>query len=791
MSGFKFSPPSLAALPVLPLGDPTLAELVSAEASYDGDPRLGNVTFSFDASAEGSIRVCNSPDDEDPGDGVLGANADEETDEALRPALVFDARHAWLKYRFDGAAEGSAAAEFSPAGVAVRPKVEGQKGVVFAYYRRHDPSEQAAAAVFADAVSLRAAFSASDALALEEGDALLYRVYGELSAGLTLKWSDVFTASLSNLSALLRSGEVVALKADAGAEVNFRVGLRDDFRLVFTKGGPVGDVAETVRVSVYKSKTREAGVGARLGVSVEFEDPDAVEARLTKVYEALAGAAFEDLERILDEAGRAASLEAVPAELQMPARLLLTRLGLDPLLAKPAELKAKWEEVKAKAPGIIEKVAKTKVELGFAYEYLRVGTDKTLLRADLDAETFRRVHPDLMVCRLEGLTEWLRSEAPEGALKRYLRQKSIKVSKSWGFNLGASPWGVTVGGTDRLETSRVVQENVGGGQRVAYDGLRSYEGFWMKDRVTFAADFKAEMRGFAAPPLTCLFDYGLSFKWEWEEESLTREEFAKVLDHAHLWRVLTPQRAEQAADSLDGLFGKGATVRLELTLDREALAALLPILVNPPAPPFNPPDGYKDKFDADRRLETWGAEALAAAMPYMEMFDGRRDPATRLHLYAPLWRRYFEEDSRPFEDYRRLARREIPRLADRLKLGLRDDGGLAEHESVEAQRQSTFAGMIELHQGPGGSSAGVHRNWQSFARGLKILEEAARPDNCLPEDRVEQSFGDLSRFFTQSLYLRAAGFFVAEVARLTGQSRLLKRSLTVTDADDETVTIGS
>jgi hypothetical protein len=790
MSGFKFSPPSLAALPVLPLGDQTLTDLVTAEASYDGDPKLGKITFSFDASAQGLIRVCNSADDEDADDGVLGADAGEETDEALSPSLVFDAEHAWLKYRFGGLAKGSVAAEFSPGGVAVLPKVEGQKGVVFAYYRRHDPVEMAAAAVLADAVSLRTAFVADDALALEEGDALLYRLYGELSAGLTLKWSDVFTAGLSNLSALLRAGEVIALKADAGAEVNFHVGVRDDFRLVFTKGGRIGNIDETVRVSIFKSKTRELGVGAKLGVSVEFADPDAVEGQLTKVYEALAGPLVGNVDKLLGEADRAASLEALPVELQMPARLLMTRLGLDPLLAKPAELRAKWEEVKGKVPGIIEKVAKTKVELGFTYEYLRVSTDRTLLRADLDAETFRRLHPDLMVCRLEGLTEWLRDKAPEGALKRYLRQRSVKVSKSWGFNLSISPWGVKVGGTDRLETTRVIQENVRGEQRVAYDGLRSYEGMWMKDTVTFAADFKAEMRTYAAPPLTCQFDYGLSLKWEWEEALLGREEFTKVLDHARLWRVVAPNRTEQATAAAEDAFGKSATVRLELTLDQEALVGLLPLLVNPPAPPFNPPDGY-NKLDADRRLDVWGAEALAAAMPYMEMFDGRRDPLVRLHLYAPLWRRYFKEDSRSFSDYRRIAHQEIPQLSDALNLGLKDDEGLAAHEFVEAQKQSTFAGMIELHQGAGGSSAGVHRNWQSFARGLKTLAAAARPDNCLPFDRIENSFDDMARFFTQSLYLRAAGYFIAEVARLTGKSRLLKRTLTVTYGDGETVSIGS
>lgn len=790
MSGFKFSPPTLAALPVLPLNDPTLGELVAAGVTYDGDPVLGKITFSFDASAHGLIRVCNSADDETTEDGVLGAEAGAETDEALQPALVFDPTHAWLKYRFEGSAKGSVAAEFAPAGVAVAPKVEGQKGVVFAYYRRHDPAEQTAAAVLADAVSLRTAFSASDALALEEGDALLYRLYGELSAALTLKWSDVFTASLSNLSALLRAGEVIALRADAGAEVNFRVGLRDDFRLVFTKGGPLGDVPETVRVSLFKSKTREVGVAAQLGVSVEFADPAAVEGQLTRVYEALAGPVFKDLERLLDAADRAVSLADVPAELQLPARLLMTRLGLDPLVAKPAELRAKWEEVKGKVPGIIEKVAKTKIELGFAYEYLRVGTDRTLLRADLDAETFRRLHPDLMVCQLEGLTEWLRDEAPAGALKRYLRQQSIKVSKAWGFNLGVSPWGVKLGGTDRLATTRVVQENVRGEQRVAYDGLRSYEGVWMKDKVTFAADFKAEMRGFAAPPETCHFDYGLSLKWEWEEATFGPAEFVKVLDQARLWRVVAPNRVDDATQGVEGTFGGAATIRLELTLDQEALVALLPLLVNPPAPPFNPPDGYSG-FDADRRLETWGAEALAAAMPYMEMFEGRRDPVTRLHLYAPLWRRYFNEDSRPFGDYRRIARQEIPRLNGALNLGLKDDKQLAGHEAIEEQKQSTFAGMIELQQGPGGSSAGVHRNWQSFAQGLKTLETAARPDNCLPFDRIESAFDDLSRFFTQSLYLRAAGYLIAEVARLTGKSRFLKRSLTVNGGDGKTVAVGS
>jgi hypothetical protein len=775
-------------LPVQPLGDKTLKDLVSAEAGYDGGTEFERITFAFEAGANGLIRVCNSADDEDEEDGVLGQMPGETGDGGtlkLAPPLAFDAASAWLKYRVRAFAKGSVGAKFSVAAA----KVEGEKGVVFADYRRHGRDEPAAAAVLKDVLNLRAPFDAEDALALPEGDALLYRVYGELSAGLTLDWADVFTAGLTNLSALLRAGEVVALKVSPSASVSFNVGLRDDFRLVFTKGEPVGADAETVRVSVLKSKSRELGVGAKLGVAVEFADPAAVEGVLKNVYEGLAGPLVGDVDALFAEAESAASLEALPAEFQEPARALMSRLGLDPAADTLAELKAKWEALKARVPAVIEQVAKTKVELGFTYEYLRVRTDDTLLQADLDAETFRQFHPDLMVCSLEGLTGWLRDN--EAGLKKYLRRRSVKRTKTWGFNLGVSPFGFKAGGRDRLETSRVIQENVKGSQRVAYDGLRSYEGEWMDDRVTFAADFRAEMKNFSAdgPAKTCEFEYGLSLNWEWDEKALGRGELLNVLDHAQLWQAVPARRVEQVLKQFEGRFGQGARVQLGLTADQEALVGLLPLLVNPPAPPFNPPDKYAT-FDADRRLECWGAEALAAAMPYMEMFDGRDQPARRKNLYAPLWRRYFREDSLSFGEYRDIAFQNIPRLSDGLKLELRNDEGLAAHERVKEMRQSTFAGMIELHQGPGGTAAGVHRNWQSFARGLKSLEAAARPGNCLPHELIEKSFDDMARFFGQSLYLRAAGFFLAEVARLTGSARLLRRTLTITYGEDEAVTIG-
>ena len=58
MSGFKFSPPALEGLPVQPLGDKTLKDLVSTEVGYDGGTEFDRITFTFEAGVNGLIRAA-------------------------------------------------------------------------------------------------------------------------------------------------------------------------------------------------------------------------------------------------------------------------------------------------------------------------------------------------------------------------------------------------------------------------------------------------------------------------------------------------------------------------------------------------------------------------------------------------------------------------------------------------------------------------------------------------------------------------------------------------------------
>ena len=101
-----------------------------------------------------------------------------------------------------------------------------------------------------------------------------------------------------------------------------------------------------------------------------------------------------------------------------------------------------------------------------------------------------------------------------------------------------------------------------------------------------------------------------------------------------------------------------------------------------------------------------------------------------------------------------------------------------------------FDGTLDKH--PGLRVIGVHGGGYlpSYLARTDVACKVRNNANCAntkdPRDYFKQ------QLIVDTMVLTDEGLrhLVAEVARLTGQSRLLKRSLTVTGADDETVTIG-
>jgi hypothetical protein len=315
--------------------------------------------------------------------------------------------------------------------------------------------------------------------------------------------------------------------------------------------------------------------------------------------------------------------------------------------------------------------------------------------------------------------------------------------------------------------------------------MRSYEGDWNGDTVKWTVDFKAEMKKFSAgtSPTTCEFFYGLSLKWDWGERSLSENELRTYLDTAAIWRVISPGAVNDAVARVADRLGKKADVSLEVTIDHNALRFLLPLAANPP----EKVTVGGQELGGDRKIDYYGAKALAAAMAYNDMFAGRRHVQYRELLYTPLWLYYFGTDSLGVRDYELAAYNEIERNGTSVP----DYRGLADREKNSGNSRDTFAEMIRTYS-TGAGTPGLHRNWNRFVRGLKEMADIVKLQNCRPFDQIEEAFGDMAKFFGQSLYVRALGAFLMDCAgrnNMVGDPAI-KRSLTLTFGKDEAVSLG-
>lgn len=766
MSGLTFTPDPSPSMPDKPLADPSVGvELVGGTVGYDGQQKLAGVQFGFGVQANASIAAFNSLDDKDQ-DGVLGVpiKDDDVFKIILPPQIELTENDAWLKYRASAKVKVSVSGEVSP----IAFKLDASKEAIFTDFHVHARTENTRKAVVSDISQLRFAADPKDVLKIGNKEALSYQVRGELSASVTLSWSDVLTASLSSLSQFLKSGTMLALKITPSASVTFRLGLIDDFRIVFTKG-----LGSKIRVAVKKSNTREVGLSAELGVTVKFADEKAVKDILTKVLEPIAGKSISTIDNIFKKA----TFEDLSAAERKIVDELIKRLGLEDIAHSLADLKKRWEALKKKVEGTIDQIAKAKIALGFAYEYLRTRTEDSLLIAELDSDILKKFHNDLMLCDLIKLLDWVANNPDANALVKYINQKTLTRSQAWGFSLGIGPW--NVGGKDKLELTSIVQRNLQGDERIAYKGLRGYDGTWVGDKANWNVDFKAEMEGFAkkGAATACQFKYGLHFKWLWDEKKLKQEELQSYLDYAVIWRVITQDNAREALELVKDNFGQKAQVGLELTFDDDAFRALLPLAAG--------------MIDGDLPVL-----ALAKSMPYVEMYEGRRSPANREIIYAPLWKYYFQNDSRPINTFPAVAAHEVEtitqlkHIADGPGLALRERGT---SPSLPAYQDFyTFSGQIYSHGQTPNDYSGIHRNWLSFASGLKQLNSALQPDKCAPHKRIEEIFKLLAKFWGQTLYVRAAGVFLMDVAS-TDKSifQKIKSSFTISIKDGDVYAFGS
>ncbi|HKX30502.1 MAG TPA: hypothetical protein VJ302_22620 [Blastocatellia bacterium] len=755
MAGLKFTLDASIPLTEKPLGhDDVPVRLVGATVNYEGEQKLEGVSFSFGSETSSRIEAFNAPSDLDE-DGILGLPREDGA-----PPLVLTKEQAWLKYRVATTAKVSATAGVAPIGL----KVDGQAGIVFTDFHVHDRSESTRSAIERDLPRLRFAGNPDDVLRLGAQEALSYQVRGELSSAVKLNWSDLFTTNLNALSRFLKGGEVLAL--EIGGNVSFNVGVVDDFRVVFLKGG-----SGKTRVSVRKANNRQLGLRASFGVTVGLADQQAVGRAVNNLIRSIAGEELSVIEGLIS---RASLAELAEHERQLVV-WLFERLGLRAAEQPWNVLQARWHELKERVGQAISLTAQARVAAGFKYDYLRTRSDETLLEFELDEERLRHFHNDLMLCETRHLLQWAEQHPGADALKKYLHHQQLVRSQAWGFTLGIGPW-IKIGGLDTRRLASVVDEDRRNGRRrIAYHGLRSYRGSGFSDTDAWTSDFKAEMPEFsaAAEPTAAEFEYGLHFRFEWEEKKLREDELERYVDHGIIWRALNAGHLTEVKERVGARLGKKATVCAELKFDDETLRRLLPL--------------------AAAADDAAGARALAKAMPYWSLFEARRNPRFRELCYRPLWEFYFKNDDWDPAHYGAVAAETIRKFTE-----IPDHQLLSTHEKGMGslpvyQNLNTFAGQVYFNGGGAGSQSGVHDAWRSFLDGLRRLNTALAPGAGVSHRELEPIFAGLSKFWSQSLFVRAAGIFLLELASSAGDRLArVERTLTIRQGgSDEAVIFSS
>ncbi|MGE5344408.1 MAG: hypothetical protein ACM3JH_00500, partial [Acidithiobacillales bacterium] len=198
---------------------------------------LGPSQFSFSAGLAADLEEFNSEDDSDD-DGILSAGGS--------PPVALSKESAWLKYRLGGTLRLQGGAEISSVGFTL----DADAGLDLFDYRLHGRTEKVAGAVATDLASPRFVFDFSHVLALRPKEALGLRAGGNVTLGVSIAWSDVVTAGLKSVSALLRATTPVNITISTGLQAGLDVTLGGEFLLVFS----VGD-DKALRLSLRKAST--------------------------------------------------------------------------------------------------------------------------------------------------------------------------------------------------------------------------------------------------------------------------------------------------------------------------------------------------------------------------------------------------------------------------------------------------------------------------------------------------------------------------------------------------------
>ena len=700
------------------LGDDELPDkkpVLDIAGSYEIPFQMAGVRFAVEPHAGAKLYVLNNPSKDADQIGVLGQGKVAGNEARLDHQIEFRDEGVWTKYELESGVTATGGGDVSAL------NLEGsvsRRMLLYDYHYHQDRSTRVGDAIRRDLGEFRFAVDVKSLDRLKDQEAIAYRVPGKLSLRVEASWSDLFTANLGGLFSLLQVGGLFRLAVDAGASLKFDVELADDFILILTRPTP-----GRICLATKKAKTNKLGIGGSIGAVAILVDSENNQNALNKLVAQLMGvlgdASLKQIEGLLQPT----NFDSLSEEESNLLARLIKKLGLTDEPGRAERFRELWGSLVRRVEDLVKEVV--------------VGDYDSLLK-----------------CHLQVILAWMRQNPNQIELNKFLHQRQLTQSKTWGLSLGLGRW--NYGGDDKRELVGIVQQTYDGKERVTFRRARGYEAQDFGRSISYMTDISAQMRNFSDRFDRDDFQYSLKMEWIWDEQTLSEEELSDYLDQATIWGVLGVDHANRVREDLAPNIGKRAEVRLHLAADEKLCETLLPLLA-----PYN----------IDR-----AARSLAKATPRWSMIEARNLIPQREDLYAPLWKFYLmqSQSNSASSQPRDWASYAANRLEDRGVDGAHNEGRWPN------PLPRSFSPLIRLNADEGsGNYSGTYRRWHQFSDALGKLPQAKERRD------IRDAVKGMDSLWDHPLHVRAFGTYVASTAEHNGLLHRLERTLTVKFEDGE------
>lgn len=322
-------------------------------------------------------------------------------------------------------------------------------------------------------------------------------------------------------------------------------------------------------------------------------------AKAAKLLDGLAESIAGKIGDQLDEVLAASDLPSLAKDATAAARGLLERIG--------------------KMETALSSMARRRIERGVDFEYRRIATDATVLKARLrrDHADFPGWHRSLLKLDTTTVLAAATSASQDVVLDLFLNQKSIKRKVSLGLNLGWFYSDKDSAQTQWMESTR----RANGSQathRLALMGSRSREEKALGTRAKCNGQFDAQFASGDNDGSTGRWSFELSLAYGSEMAKADRRWLRALTDYACVWGVIRESESDWLVRTLeqDDAIGTRVQMEIALTVNRAAFAN----------PAFL--EALENISDSDATC------ALAVALQRMEQFPERAKPASRSAVYA-------------------------------------------------------------------------------------------------------------------------------------------------------------